>query len=141
MAIVEQAEITLDPAAVQKPVADSLSSRNSTADDDGRDVVLERALRMLDPEVARSFTSEQRRAIRTMLDLRFATEHLIDLRRGFNVSGRRYFLAFLLGRERRRLRRSKSEGVAGWLQDHATLLIAGAALLTVVFCIAALLRG
>lgn len=148
MAVVENASLSMKSGAVSaKPALTArggprtVGAAPCAAGEAAHDAVLERAMRLIDPEIARSFTPEQRRAVRTMLDLRFATEHLVDVRRGFSLAGRRYFLALLLGRERRRLSRGRASGLSGWLQDHALLLLASGGLLVIGFLLAALLRA
>jgi hypothetical protein len=64
--------------------------------------------RRIDPRVAASFSAEQREAIRTMFGDRGIAPHTIDLRCGFPLGHRRYYLVFLLGRDRRLSLRSLS---------------------------------
>lgn len=141
MAAVEQAGIAMTPARAGWSAPAPLRAAPCGGDRERHDGVLERALRPLDPEVARSFSPEQRRAIRTMLDLRNGTEQLVDLRRGVSLGGRRYFLTLMLGRERRRLSRAKAGGLLAGLQHHGLLLVASAGVLAAIFAVAAVLRG
>ena len=140
MAIVEQDGISAPPSGIQsglRPV------RYTQREDDrhARDAILERTLRMVDPEVAASFTDEQRRAIRTILDLRQSTRSLIDLRHGFRLGERRFYVSLLFGCERRRLERGSPSALRAWLGEHGTTLIASAFALAVAFVIASILRG
>ena len=108
---------------------------------DAGDRRLDRAMRMIDPAVAGSFTPEQRRAIRIMLGLRGDRRLLFDLRGGFELAGRRYFLTLLGGHERRRRRGGESSGLRGWLANNLLTLILGGLLLGMLFLLAASLRG
>lgn len=108
---------------------------------DERDRRLDRAMRMIDPAVAGSFTPEQRRAIRTMLGLRGDRRLLFDLRGGFELAGRRYFLTLLGGHERRTAAARPSDGLQRWLRDNLLTMILGGLLLGMLFLLAASLRG
>lgn len=141
MAAVDQVGIEMTPAGAGRSAPPALRAAPCGGEGERLDGVLERALRPLDPEVARSFSPEQRRAIRTMLDLRSGTEPLLDLRRGVSLGGRRYFLTLMLGRERRRLSRAKVGGLLGGLRHHARLLLASGCALAAIFAVAAALRG
>ena len=140
MAIVEQDTISAPPSGIRsglQPV------RHTQREDDGhaRDAILERTLRMVDPAVAASFTEEQRRAIRTILDLRQSTRSLVDLRHGFRLGERRFYMSVLFGCERRRLERGRPSALRTWFSEHGTTLIASVFALSVAFVIASLLRG
>lgn len=75
------------------------------------DPFTEHYFQRLDPEVAASFTPEQRDAIRVMFGARGIARHGIELRRSIPfVGGRRFYLVFLMGRERRGLARIYSQG-------------------------------
>lgn len=63
--------------------------------------LLDQMLRQLAPSVAASFTDEQRRVLKSLLDSRRATRHPLDIRRAFSLGRNRYYMVFLLGRERR----------------------------------------
>ena len=140
MAIAQQSSVSVRQGSGRRALR-PVRQAQRFGDGGARDAVLERALRMVDPEVAESFTPEQRRAIRTMLDLRRATQSLVDVRQGFTLGGRRYFLSLLFGRERRRFERRRPGGLHGWLRDHGLTLIASALALALVFLVAAALRG
>ena len=108
---------------------------------DNRDRRLDRAMRMIDPAVASSFTAEQRRAIRTMLGLRSDRRTLIDLRGGFELAGRHYFLTLLGGHERRARDGQPVGGLQRLLRDNLLTVILGGLLLVALFGLAAGLRG
>lgn len=68
----------------------------------GPDDFIDHCFRRIDKRVAASFTAEQRAAIRTMFEGRGATRHPVDLRTSLPLGRRRYYLVFLMGRDRRR---------------------------------------
>lgn len=74
------------------------------------DAVLDHYLKRVDPEVAASFTDEQRAAIKTMLGARGIAKHWVEVRRSLPLGRRRFYLVFLLGAERRSLSRLHLEG-------------------------------
>ena len=75
--------------------------------------VLEHYFKRLDPEVAASFTEAQREAIQTMFGARELAKHAVELRRSVPLpGGRRFYLVFLLGRERRGITHLYSQGTA-----------------------------
>ena len=77
--------------------------------------LLNHYLRRIDPQVASSFTAPQRQALKTILGLRGASNHAVEVRRSFGFGRSRYYLVFLLGRERRtlaRLHRERTHGAA-----------------------------
>ncbi len=90
------------------------------------DAFLAHYFRRIEPQVAASFTSEQREAIHTMFGGREVARHAIDLRGSFPLGRRRYYLVFLFGRDRRRSLRLRP--------DHREELL-GYALLAVVVLI------
>ena len=108
-----------DPAlASDRPAAAQSSSRPVTAKRQRRskravasEVVLQHYLNRVDPAVARSFSDEQREAIKTMLGARGAARHLVEVRRSVPFGRRRWYVVFLFGTERRSLQRLKSEGM------------------------------
>ncbi len=73
---------------------------------------LDHYFRRLAPEVAASFSAEQRAAIATMFGARGTARHAVEVRRSVPVpGGRRLYLVFLLGRERRTISRLYSQGM------------------------------
>jgi len=77
----------------------------------GEDPFIEHYFKRLDPEIAASFTPAQRDAIRVMFGARGIARHAVELRRSIPfLGGRRFYLVFLMGRERRGLARIYSQG-------------------------------
>ena len=73
---------------------------------------LDHYFRRLDPEVAASFTAQQRDAIATMFGARGIARHAVEVRRSIPFPGGwRLYLVFLLGRERRTISRIYSQGM------------------------------
>ncbi len=73
---------------------------------------LDHYFRRLAPEVAASFTAEQRDAIATMFGARGIARHAVEVRRSVPFPGGwRLYLVFLLGRERRTISRLYSQGM------------------------------
>ncbi len=99
------------------------------------DEFLAHYFRRIDPAVAASFTKEQRHAIRTMFGDRGATRHAVDVRYTFPLGWRRFYLVFLLGRDRRRIIRPRN-GLPGdmgdWLADLVMAMGLLAALLVLL---------
>ncbi len=99
------------------------------------DEFLAHYFRRIDPAVAASFTKAQRHAIRTMLGDRGATRHAVDVRCTFPLGWRRFYLVFLLGRDRRRIIRPRN-GLPGdmgdWLADLVMAMGLLAALLVLL---------
>jgi len=75
------------------------------------EAALARLMRHVDPQVAASFTEAQRAAIVTMLGPRTKARHAVEVRRALSCGGRRFYLVFLMGAERRSLARRRSEGL------------------------------
>ena len=96
------------------------------------DEFLAHYLRRIDPAVAASFTKEQRHAIRTMFGDRGATRHAVDVRCTFPLGWRRFYLVFLLGRDRRRIIRPRN-GLPGDMGDWLAYLVMSLGLLAALF--------
>lgn len=77
------------------------------------DEVLKHYLRRVDPEVADSFTPEQREAIKTMLGNRGIARHAVEIRHSLPFGRRRFYMVLLMGREQRSLPRLAREAVQG----------------------------
>ena len=92
--------------------------------------------RRIDPEVAASFTAEQRRALRVMLDGRGVARHAFDAPRSLSLGRNRYYLVFLLGREKRSCAPGKARSLGGYLVSLALAVV----LLVPLFALALLLR-
>ena len=76
----------------------------------GRDPFLDHYFKRIDPQIAGSFTPEQREAIKTMFGARGIAKHSVEIRRSLPIGRGRYYLVLLLGRERRTFGRLFSEG-------------------------------
>ena len=76
------------------------------------DAALDHYLKRIDPDVAASFTTEQRDALKTLLVGRGLARHLVEMRRSVPIGNKRYYFVFLFGQERRQLRRLYSQGMA-----------------------------
>ena len=100
---------------------------------------LDHYFQRLAPEVAASFTAEQRAAIATMFGARGVARHAVEVRRSVPFpGGRRLYLVFLLGRERRTISRLYSQGMTSGRFNVAFYLGLGALfLLPVVILLAA----
>lgn len=92
----------------------------------------------LNPEVAASFTPDQRDAIMTMFGAREIAKHSIEVRRSISFGRRRFYLVFLMGPEQRHFVRlhgqgaSQSFGIPFYLGVGALLLAPVLALLLYV---------
>jgi len=95
--------------------------------------------RRIDPAVAASFTTEQRRAIRTMFGDRGATRHAVDVRCTFPVGWRRFYLVFLLGHDRRKIIRPRN-GLPGDMGDWLAYLVMSLGLLAAIFVLLSLMK-
>lgn len=76
-------------------------SRDPGPKNDNADLFLSHYFRRIDPRVAETFTPEQRAAMKTMFSNRDITNHLLEIRRTLSFGRKRFYLIFLLGRERR----------------------------------------
>ncbi len=96
-ALDQSAEAGAGPAAISARKARRAEARNASDR-----AFLEHYFRRLDPEVAASFSAEQRDAMATMFGARGIARHAVEVRRSVPFpGGRRLYLVFLLGRERR----------------------------------------
>lgn len=103
------------------------------------DEFLAHYFRRIDPAVAASFTKEQRHAIRTMFGDRGATRHAVDIRCTFPFGWRRFYLVFLLGRDRRKMIRPRN-GLPGEMGDWLAYLIMTMGLLVALFVLLSIVR-
>lgn len=118
------------------PAATSPSRRSQRLSDDE---FLAHYFRRIDPAVAASFTKEQRHALRTMFGDRGATRHAVDVRCTFPLGWRRFYLVFLLGRDRRRVIRPRN-GLPGDMGDWLAYLVMSLGLLAALFVLLSLLK-
>ena len=95
------------PAAIAIRKARRAEARNAS-----ERAFLDHYFQRLAPEVAASFTAEQRAAITTMFGARGVAKHAVEVRRSVPLPGGRHlYLVFLLGRERRTISRLYSQGM------------------------------
>lgn len=95
------------PAAISARKARRAEARNASDR-----AFLDHYFRRLDPEVAASFSAEQRDAIAAMFGARGTVRHAVELRRSVPFPGGwRLYLVLLLGRERRTMSRLYSQGM------------------------------
>jgi hypothetical protein len=73
---------------------------DASSDDNG---FLDHYFKRIDPQMAASFTPAQQQAIKTMFGARGTNRHAIDIRRGLSFGRSRFYMVFLMGRERRAL--------------------------------------
>ena len=97
---------------------------------------LEHYFKRIDPEVADSYSDEQKRAIWTMFGGRGITKHAVELRRSLPLpGGRRFYTVFLCGREQRGITRLHGHGASSRLTDLLWYLGLGALCLTPVLAL------
>ena len=84
----------------------SRSARSENAES----TFLSHYFKRLSPEVAASFTEEQRDAIMIMFGAREITNHTIEIRHSIPFARRRFYLIFLMGPERRSFIRLHGQG-------------------------------
>ncbi|MCH8037969.1 MAG: hypothetical protein IIC53_12735 [Proteobacteria bacterium] len=122
------------PAAISARKARRAEARNASDR-----AFLDHYFRRLDPEVAASFSAEQRDAIAAMFGARGTVRHAVELRRSVPFPGGwRLYLVLLLGRERRTMSRLYSQGMVSGRFNVAFYLGLGALfLLPVLFLLIA----
>lgn len=97
---------------------------------------LDHYFKRLDPVVANSFSEKQKRAIWTMFGGRGIAKHAVELRRSLPLpGGRRFYLVFLCGRERRGIARLHGHGEGSPVIDLLWYLGLGAVCLTPVLAL------
>jgi hypothetical protein len=97
---------------------------------------LDHYFKRLDPEVAESFSEQQKRAIWTMFGGRGIAKHAIERRHSLPLpGGRRFYFVFLCGREQRGFTRLHSHGKSSRLTDLLWYLGLGALCLTPVLAL------
>ncbi len=93
--------------ATQQPVRAQRSGSRRPSDQ----TFLDHYFKRLDPEVAASFSDEQKRAIHTMFGGRGITRHAVEIRRSLPLPGGwRFYTVFLCGREQRGITRLHGQG-------------------------------
>jgi hypothetical protein len=64
------------------------------------DPFITRFLGGMSREVADSFTPDQLLAVQRAFGMRYVQSHAVDVRRGFRLFGRKFYMVLLVGRER-----------------------------------------
>ena len=99
-------------------------------------VFLDHYLKRLDPQVADSFSEEQKRAIWTLFGARGIANHAVELRRALPLpGGRRFYVVFLCGREQRGIARLHGHGESSRVVDLLWYLGLGVLCLTPVLAL------
>ncbi len=97
---------------------------------------LDHYFKRLDPEVAESFSEEQKRAIETMFGGRGIAKHAVERRHSLPLpGGRRFYMVFLCGREQRGITRLHGRGESSRIVDLLWYLGLGALGLTPVLAL------
>jgi len=91
--------------SVRKPRASRQESKRLSSES-----FLNHYFQRLSPEVAATFTQEQRDAITIMFGARGVANHSIEIRRSIPFGRRRFYLVFLMGPERRHFAFLHSQG-------------------------------
>ena len=86
------------------------TSHNATRRNKDSDAFLDHYFKRIDPAVARSFTAEQRDAIKSILGARGMAKHAVEIRRSVPFGKRRLYFVFLMGKEHRSLLRLRRDG-------------------------------
>lgn len=103
-----------------------------------KETFLNHYFKRLNPEVAASFTPEQRDAIMAMFGAREIANHAIEVRRSISFGRRRFYLVFLMGPEQRHFGRLRSQAAA---RSFGILFYLGAGALLSASVLALLLYG
>ena len=140
MTILDESVAVESRHAEAPPLFERVPRAASGRADEG-DRRLERALRLVDPAVAESFTSEQRRAVRTMLGLRGERRPLFEWRGGLGLARGGYFLTLYGGRERRAARVRPRAGMRRLLSESLPPVVMSVLLLVLLFVLASGLRA
>jgi hypothetical protein len=99
-------------AAVGSALISACKARRAETRNASDQAFLDHYFRRLDPEVAASFSAEQRDAIAAMFGARGFARHAVEVRRSVPLPGGwRLYLVFLLGRERRTISRLYGQGM------------------------------
>ncbi len=104
------------------------------------DEFLAHYFKRIDPRIAESFTPQQRAALVTMFAGRGVAKHRVEIRRTIPFGRRRYYLVFLMGRERRAYERLFSEGEISHSLTWVGYLATAALWLTPVILLAVVLQ-
>ncbi|WP_162938181.1 hypothetical protein [Kiloniella sp. EL199] len=107
--------VELDERANNTGVEKSTDKRTRSSEDP----FIKHYFSRIDPDIANSFTDEQKHAIKQMFGARGYAKHPVEIRRSIPFGRHRFYLIFLLGRERRAYERLKSEGQASGYVAYA----------------------
>ena len=116
-------------------------ARQDRAGTGDEDPFLAHYFRRIPPQVAASFTDEQRRAIKTMFDGRSIKRHRVDVRRSLGFGRMRVYLVLLMGREQRFLPLSAKTRRAAGLTAYGGRFAIAFGLLAALFGLVYLLKG
>ncbi|WP_417455063.1 hypothetical protein [Kiloniella sp.] len=133
MALVEFDERTPNKKVQGKNIEKSIDRKT----DSSEDPFIKHYFSRIDPDIAASFSNDQKHAIKQMFGARGYAKHPVEVRRSIPFGKHRFYLIFLLGRERRAYERLKSEGQAA---GYITYALASAFWLAPAIMIAALVH-
>ncbi len=121
--------------------ARSRTENGGASEVSARDADIDEILKRINPEVAETFTSQQRRVLRALLATRGATRHSFDLRQTLPIFGKRYYLAIFFGRERRFANLTRDLSVKDLVCRYLIYLGLALTFLVPFYGLASLLRG
>ena len=93
------ADIELDSKISNQALPSRVRRRD--ADNKSGDAILKHYFKRLEPQVAASFTEDQREALKSLLGARGMANHIVEIRRRLSFGKRRFYFVFLLGDDRR----------------------------------------
>ena len=129
-AIKQQGLIQTETSLIYDP-----ATKGSGHGQSSHDPFFDHYFKRLDPEVAASFTAEQREAIKIMFGSRGIAKHAVEVRRSVPFGRVRFYLVFLLGREQRAFSRVYSQGLISRRFNTLFYLGLGALCLAPVFAL------
>ncbi len=121
--------------AIQEPSRPKTRPARRETAKNSSESFLNHYFKRLNPEVAASFTPEQRDAIMIMFGAREIARHSVEIRRSIPVGRRRFYLVFLMGPERRHFMRLHSQDPVSRRFNILLYLGAGALLLAPVLAL------
>ncbi|WP_157845980.1 hypothetical protein [Kiloniella litopenaei] len=111
----DMALVELDERTQNTSTEKNTDKRSSSTED----AFIKHYFSRIDPDIAASFTDDQKHAIKQMFGARGYAKHPVEVRRSIPFGRHRFYLIFLLGRERRAYERLKSEGQASGYVAYA----------------------
>ncbi len=129
-AIRQQGIVQTETGLISDPAAHGSAHGQSS-----HDVFLDHYFKRLDPEVAANFTAEQCEAIKIMFGSRGIAKHAVEVRGSVPFGRLRFYVVFLLGRERRAFSRVYSQGLNSSRFNALFYLGLGALCLAPVFAL------